>query len=89
MHSLPILLLLMLVLHVVEHKRVFYAKTHNFFAKNVKNVQNINLCTVKQVFVAINGLLLVQLMGIDTKIKVLSSKCKSYNQKCLFLQRFM
>ena len=52
----------------------FCAITHIFFAKNVKNLRNINLGTIKQVFTAINGILIVKLVRIDIKIKVLSLK---------------
>ena len=66
----------MLVLHVVEHKSLFVLK-RTFFAKNanighVKNLQNINIGTIKQVFTAINGILILKLVGMGTETKVLS-----------------
>ena len=47
----------------------------------MKNLQNINLGTVKQVLTAIAGIFIVKLVGIDTKIKVLSLKMQKLQQK--------
>ena len=52
-----------------------------FCAKNVKNLQNINIGTIKQVFTAINGILVVKLVGIDTEIKVVSLKMQKLHTK--------
>ena len=75
----------MLVLHVVKHKRVFLCLSAHFFAQNVKNLQNINLDTIKQVFTAINGIRIVKLEGIDTKIKLLSLKMQKLQPKMFIL----
>ena len=45
----------------------------------------MNLGTIKQVFIAINGILIVKLVGIDTKIKVLSSKTQKLQPKMFIL----
>ena len=63
----------------------FCAKTHIFFAKNVKNLRNIKLGTIKQVFTAINGILIVKLVRIDSKIKVLSLKMQQLQPKKFIL----
>ena len=70
---------------LLSTKESFCAKTHIFFAKNVKNLHNINLYTIKQVFIAINDILLVKLVGIDTKIKVLSLKMQKLQPRMFIL----
>ena len=56
-----------------------------FFAKNVKNLQNINIGTIKQIFTAINGILVVKLVRMDTEIKVLSLKMQKLQPKMFIL----
>ena len=56
-----------------------------FFAKNVKALQNITLGTVKQVFTAIHGILIVKIVQIDIKIKVLSLKMQKLQTKMVIL----
>ena len=51
----------------------------------MKALQNITLGTVKQVFTAIHGILIVKLVGIDTKIKVLSLKMQKLQPKMVIL----
>ena len=64
-------------------KESFCAKMH-ILCQKCENLQNIG--TIKQVFTAINGILVVKLVGIDTEIKVVSLKMQKLQQKCLFSQ---
>ena len=56
-----------------------------FVAKNVKNLQNINLVTIEQVFAAIDGILTVKLVGTRTKIKVLFLNMQKLQPKMCIL----
>ena len=52
----------------------------------MKNLQNINIGTIKQVFTAINGILVVKLVGKDTEIKVVSLKMQKLQPKMFILK---
>ena len=56
-----------------------------FVAKNVTNLQNINLVTIEQVFTAINGILTLKLVGTHTKIKVLFLNMQKLQPKMCIL----
>ena len=66
-------------------KESLWAKTLTCFAKNVKNLQNMHFGIIKQVFTSNNGILVVKLVGIDTKIKVLSFKTLKSQPKMFIL----